>query len=294
MKNYRKIESIIQNPAKHWVGNGFNVQQYFPSRQGIKFMERFSPFLLMDYNAKVEFKATHEEVGVGAHPHRGFETVTFAFNGKVEHGDNHGNHGVIESGDIQWMTAGSGILHKEFHEKEWAKTDRVFHMIQLWVNLPQKDKMTQPKYQALTKEQITHFVDETSGAKIILYAGELLNHKGSANTFSPMNIYKVNLDKHSHLELSEPNGFNTGFLVIEGEVKVNDEQSAKKGDFVLLKNDDLSFLLEAQETSEIFVLSGKSLDEPIVASGPFVMSSEKEIQQAYIDYQNGLFGSFDF
>ncbi len=294
MKHYRRIEKTIQNPSRHWVGNGFNVQQYFPSRQGMSFMERFSPFILMDYNAPSTFKGTNDDVGVDIHPHRGFETVTFAFKGKVEHGDNHGHSGVIQEGDIQWMTAGSGVLHKEFHEKEWAKHDRVFHMIQLWVNLPAKDKMTQPNYQALTKGDIGSFVDEKSGAKVILYAGEAFNHKGVANTFSPMNIFKIALRKGQHIDLNEPNDFNLGFLVISGSVEVNEDKVLQESDFVLFRNEAGLVEINALEDAEVFVLSGKPLNEPVVAGGPFVMNTEDELRQAYLDYQSGKFGSFDF
>ncbi len=290
----RQIEKIIKNPPRHWVGNGFNVQQYFPSQQGMKFMERFSPFILMDYNAPSTFKGTDEEVGVGAHPHRGFETVTFAFKGKVEHGDNHGHSGMIEEGDIQWMTAGSGILHKEFHAKEWAKNDRLFHMIQLWVNLPAKDKMTEPHYQALKKNEIIHFKDEVSQADIILYAGQFLNHKGVAHTFSPMNIFKIDLKQNQKIVLDEPSNFNTGFLVINGDLSVNDDTKVKTSDFVLFKNEAGEIQLEANSDVELFVLSGQPLNESVVAGGPFVMNTEDELRQAYLDYQNGLFGSFDF
>lgn len=294
MKQMRRIEKIIQNPPRHWVGNGFNVQQYFPSNQGMSFMERFSPFILMDYNAPATFKGTEGDVGVDIHPHRGFETVTFAFKGKVEHGDNHGHSGIIQEGDIQWMTAGSGVLHKEFHEREWAKHDRVFHMIQLWVNLPAKDKMTAPNYQALTKNEIPSFVEEKSEANIILYAGEVFKHKGIAHTFSPMNIYKINLKKDHKIDLDEPSTYNTGFLLISGVVNINDDKVVREQDFVLFKNEAGVIELSAIEDAEIFVLSGKPLNEPVVAGGPFVMNTENELRQAYLDYQAGKFGPFDF
>lgn len=294
MSSYRSIERKLPQPQQHWVGNGFHVKNYFPSSMGMKFMERFSPFIMMDYNAEVSFKGTTEDVGVDAHPHRGFETVTFALKGKVEHGDNHGHSGIIEEGDIQWMTAGSGVLHKEFHEKEWAKQDRLFHMIQLWVNLPAKDKMTQPNYQALKKDEITHFVDEKSGASIILYAGELFNHIGIAHTFSPMNIYKIELKAGQSITLNEPSHFNLGFLIIKGDLNINENMNANKENFILFNNEEGEVKIDAISDSEIFVLSGQPLNEPVAAGGPFVMNTEKELRQAYVDYQHGLFGSFDF
>ncbi len=294
MKQYRTIERLIQNPQSHWVGNGFHVNHYFPGNFGSAFMERFSPFILMDYNVLSTFKGTSQEVGVDAHPHRGFETVTFAFKGKVEHGDNHGHSGIIEEGDIQWMTAGSGVLHKEFHEKEWAKHDRVFHMIQLWVNLPAKHKMTKPNYQALKKAELTHFVEEKSEANIILYAGEAFNHKGIARTFSPINIYKIDLKAGHRIDLSEKENFNLGFLIISGKLEVNEEIKLSTNDFALFKNEAGLVEMYALEDAEIFVLSGEPLNEPVAAGGPFVMNTEKELRQAYIDYQEGKFGSFDF
>ena len=152
MSRVRPIELVVDGPRNHWVGDGFQVSNYFPS--GKNLLERFTPFILMDYNAPVEFPPSDIPRGVGPHPHRGFETVTFAFEGAVEHHDNKGNHGIIYPGDVQWMTAGAGIMHKEYHEKEFSKTGGVFHMIQLWVNLPLKDKMTAPRYQAITHDDM--------------------------------------------------------------------------------------------------------------------------------------------
>lgn len=288
----RNIEEITKQPPAHWVGNGFRVSQYFPRRRPAHFFDRISPFILLDYNARVLFKGTQSMVGVGPHPHRGFETVTFAFEGKVAHGDNQGNQGVIGPGDLQWMTAGSGILHKEYHETEYAKEDRIFHMIQLWVNLPAKDKMTSPNYQAITKKEVAH--RPFLGGQVLIYAGEVLGEKGPAKTFSPMNIYKVELDSGSSINLEEPSHYNLALLVIEGQVKLNDEV-LDNGDFVLMKNEEGSFSLESlAPSSQVFVLSGEPLNEPVVAGGPFVMNTDEELSQAYDDYNTGGFGSLDF
>lgn len=292
---YRKIEDIFKNDSAHWVGNGFRVKQYFPTNRSGDFLERFSPFILLDYNEPYFFKATPFETGVGVHPHRGFETVTFAFAGKVEHGDNKGHSGIIEAGDIQWMTAAKGILHKEFHEKEYAKNDRVLHMVQLWVNLPKEYKMSEPKYQAIKKEQMGKYNSQDNNLEIIVYAGEVFGVKGPASTFSPMNIYKIDLKKGATVTIKEPSDFNTGMLILSGEVNVNESKNVKSSDFVLFENDGKEFSLAGiEEHSEILVLSGQPLNEPVVAMGPFVMNTMEEIMQANADFRAGKFGSMDF
>lgn len=292
---YRSIERIITNRRAHWVGNGFRVKQYFPSLQPDNFLERFSPFILLDYNEPYFFEATPFETGVGPHPHRGFETVTFAFAGKVEHGDNQGNSGIIEPGDIQWMTAGKGILHKEYHETEFAKKDRILHMIQLWVNLPRKDKLTEPKYQAITADQMGHYTSFDQTYQLIVYAGEVNGIKGPATTFSPMNIYKAELAKGHSEQFQEPADFNTGLLVLAGQVEINHQTTVQSGDFVLFENDGHPFVLTGlDEHSEVFVLSGQPLNEPVVHAGPFVMSTREELRQASHDFQTGKFGSLNF
>ena len=294
MKKHRGIEKIYAGASPHWVGNGFRVSQYFPSGRDRDFMERFSPFILMDYNKPTVFPPSDSLVGVDVHPHRGFETVTFAFDGFVEHGDNKGGGGVIGPGDIQWMTAGSGIIHKEFHEREYAKRERVFHMIQLWVNLPAKHKMTEPRYQAITKDQMGKYPVADNGGEVTVYAGEVLGVKGPASTFSPMNIFRIDLKKGASIKISEPSGFNVGILLIRGDGKIN-EQTVQEHDFILMKNEEgaIEFSTSSNEGS-FFVLSGQPLREPIVARGPFVMNTYEEIVQANEDFHNGKFGSMDF
>lgn len=293
--DYRKIEKIFKNDRPHWVGTGFRVKQYFPSLTGKEFLKRFSPFILLDYNEPYFFRATPFEKGVGPHPHRGFETVTFVFAGKVEHHDNKGNHGIIEPGDIQWMTAGKGILHKEYHETESAKKDRVLHMVQLWVNLPKEHKYTEPKYQAIKSQKMGKYCTDDDLVNITIYAGEVFGVKGPATTFSPMNIYKIEIEKGKTITLQEPADFNTGMLVLGGEVKINQESNAQFSDFVLFENDGKEFSITGVEDhSEIFVLSAKPLDEPVIAMGPFVMNTMEEIDQANQDYRNGVFGDPNF
>lgn len=295
MEIFRPIERILRGAHSHWVGDGFYVKQYFPSGQNIEFFNRFSPFILLDYNEPYYFEATNKTVGVGAHPHRGFETVTLAISGKVEHHDNKGNHGIIGPGDIQWMTAGSGILHKEYHEKEYAQKGRTFHMIQLWVNLPQKYKMVEPKYQSLLNENMGKFSLQDNMGEVTVYAGQVQGVKGPAKTFFPINLYKVTLKKNGTIKLNEPADFNTGALVINGSVKINDNQILEQGSFILFENKEGNIKLEgiSDEVSLIF-LSGEPLNEPVVAQGPFVMNTEEEIIQANLDFYTGLFGESDF
>lgn len=292
MSNKRSIEMIFTGPRPHWVGNGFYVNNYFPS--GRNLLERFTPFILLDYNAPREIAPSDTPKGVGQHPHRGFETVTFAFEGAVEHHDNKGNHGIIYPGDVQWMTAGSGIMHKEYHEKSFSKNGGIFHMIQLWVNLPKKDKWADPGYQAITNEQMgkINLPDETGNITVV--AGTFSGTKGPAKTFTPMNIYIIDLVKGGTLTLNEPSNFNMGMLILEGKIKVNGQEGKVK-DFVLFKNEEGQVNIEAvSDTVKIFVLSGEPIDEPIAAGGPFVMNTGEELRQANEDFNNGKFGTFDF
>lgn len=292
MSNFRKIEEIFKGPAPHWVGTGFRVKQFFPKGRSETIFDRTSPFILLDYNEPYYFKASPFKKGIGPHPHKGFETVTFAFAGKVEHEDSKGNKGVIYPGDIQWMTAGSGILHKEYQETEYSKKDRVFHVIQLWVNLPAKDKLTEPKYQAITADKMGKYRIPDDGGEVTVYAGEAFGVKGPATTFSPMNIYKINLKKGEELRIKEPGHFNTGFLIMGGEIEINREENIEFGNFVLFENTDADIVIRSiEEESEIMVFSGEPLNEPVAAAGPFVMNTQEELLEASRDYREGKFGS---
>ena len=292
MSPSRPIENIFTGPRPHWVGNGFYVNNYFPSGQNL--LERFTPFILLDYNAPREIKPSLTPKGIGPHPHRGFETVTFAFEGAVEHHDNKGNHGIIYPGDVQWMTAGAGIMHKEYHEKEFSKSGGIFHMIQLWVNLPKKDKLTVPRYQAITNDQMGKVILPDHQGTITVVSGDFEGTKGVAKTFSPMNIYTINLNQGGKVTLNEPAHFNLGMLVLSGEIKVNDTE-AKFKDFVLFKNEAGEVVIEAaSDDTQIFVLSGEPINEPIAAGGPFVMNTREELRQANEDFNNGKFGTFEF
>ena len=293
MTKLRTIETVFRGPGFHMVGDGFKVSQYFPS--GKNLFKRFSPFLLLDYNAPQYFPATDNPRGVGAHPHRGFETVTVAYDGKVEHHDNRGNHGVIETGDVQWMTAGSGILHKEYHEKEFSKNGGILHMVQLWVNLPKKDKLTEPKYQALTKDNMGIYKLDNNQGEIRIIAGEVNGVKGPGSTFSKINMYNVSLENHGKVTLNEPSNFNTGLLILNGEIKINEDRVCTEKDFVLFDNVEGSISIESVSEKALFlVLSGEPLNEPVVSHGPFVMNTAEEIYKAYDDFEKGKFGAFEF
>ena len=293
MKKFRTIENIFKAPEPHMVGDGFRVSQYIPT--GIKSMERLSPFLLLDYNEPYYFKPSETRLGVGAHPHRGFETVTIAYDGKVEHHDNKGNHGIMGPGDVQWMTAASGIMHKEYHETEFSKNGGIFHMVQLWVNLPKDKKMIEPKYQPLLKEEMGVLKLDNDKGEISIIAGEVNGVKGPANTFTNINLYNINLKNYGNTTLSEPKNFNTAILILKGEAKVNEDKICKEGDFIVFENVEGEILLESLTEESLFlVLSGEPINEPVVSHGPFVMNTLGEILDAYEDFRNNKFGTENF
>jgi len=288
MSKQRTIEKILNPPAPHMVGDGFRVHNFFPGTKDIS-LDRMSPFFLMDYGSKINFPATNTPRGVGVHPHRGFETVTIAYYGKVSHHDSAGNSGTIGEGDVQWMTAASGILHKEYHEKEWSKQGGTFQMVQLWVNLPAKFKMSKPKYQALERIKFGKFQLPNDNGIVEVIAGNFNGVKGPASTFTAIEMYNVRINKGATVEFSLPNNYNTGFLVVEGIVNINN-QKVETNNFVLFANDGEDVLLESTENAIVLVLSGEPINEPIVPYGPFVMNSKEEIMQAYEDLNNGKFG----
>jgi len=287
--NTKKIRSIINPPPTHMVGDGFRVHNFFPSSMAIG-EKGMSPFFLMDYNSKIEFPPSEIPRGVGVHPHRGFETVTIAYHGKVAHHDSTGNSGVIGEGDVQWMTAGSGILHKEYHEKEYSKKGGLFQMVQLWVNLPAKYKMTEPKYQPLLHNEMGKYELPDNGGLVNVIAGEYDGIKGAANTFSPINLYDVRLNNNAIFEMNFPEHYNTGILIIEGKVKINETETVLHDKFVLFKNEGTVIKVEALENSIILVLNGEPINEPITSYGPFLMNTFAEIEQAVTDLNNGKFG----
>lgn len=283
----RNIEKITKPGTPHFVGDGFRVHNFIP---GTSSMKRMDPFIMLDYNSKYTFPPTTKPKGVGVHPHRGFETVTIAYKGRVEHGDSAGGGGVIGEGDVQWMTAASGVLHKEFHETEWSKTGGEFQMVQLWVNLPAKDKMSAPKYQAIANADITKVALPDNAGEIEVIAGEYNGKKGTASTFSPVNMFNVKLNKGAKTKLSFPSSYTTALLMVEGNAILNESTEAPQDHFVMFSNDGETFSIEAKTDALILVLSGEPLNQPIAAHGPFVMNTQEELIEAFQDFNTGKFG----
>ena len=288
----KTVEQVISPAQPHYVGDGFRVHNFIPGSYG-RDMQRMNPFIMLDYNSKYYFSPTEQPRGVGVHPHRGFETVTIAYKGMVEHHDSSGGGGVIGEGDVQWMTAASGVLHKEFHEKEWSRKGGDFQMVQLWVNLPAKDKMSKPKYQALENEKMQRFVLDDNHGEIEIIAGEYKGIKGSASTFTPLHLYNARLKKGAVADFKLPAHYNTGLLVIEGSITIHQKEKAPTDHFVLMANNGEEFTIEATDDAVVLILSGEPIQEPIAAQGPFVMNNRQELMQAFEDYQEGKFGSLD-
>jgi hypothetical protein len=286
---YKSIKAVIPPPAFHMVGDGFRVHNFFPSHHSIGMMG-MSPFFLLDYGSKWNVPPSETPRGVGVHPHRGFETVTIAYHGRVAHHDSAGNSGVINEGDVQWMTAGAGVLHKEYHEKEFSKKGGLMQMVQLWVNLPAKYKMTPAKYQAIEKNMMGRFELNDKKSTVEIIAGEYNGIKGPATTYTPVNLFNAKLMKGARVDFNFSNESNTGILVIEGEVRVNESLTAPADNFILLDHDGEEIELEAVKDSVILILSGDPINEPIASYGPFVMNTQVEIKQAYEDFRNGKFG----
>jgi len=293
MTTYRSIQGIHRGAPFHMVGDGFRVSNYFPSGRDLG--SRISPFLLLDYNAPFEFPPSESVKGVGAHPHRGFETVTISYEGYVEHHDNQGNHGIIGPGDVQWMTAGSGLLHKEYQEKEFSKRGGLFHMIQLWVNLPREHKMHPPKYQELPKEKMGYVELPDGGGTVRIIAGEYEGVRGPANTFTPIHMFDIALKSGGKARFEVPASYNTGALVLRGTVRANGETTADEGEFILFRNETGNILVEgASDDALILFQSGEPIDEPVYMHGPFVMNSREELVEAFKDFQSGKMGGANF
>ena len=283
----KKVEQIVAPPPKHWVGDGFNVHGFFP--HGPLTGERMSPFFLLDYGSLTDFPPREEPFGVGPHPHRGFETVTIAYRGKVEHHDSRGNGGIIGEGDVQWMTAGSGLLHKEYHEKESNRAGGPFQMVQLWVNLPAKDKMTTPKYQAITNAKMGR-VELPKGGEVEIIAGEFGGVRGPASTFSSVHLYNLKMKKGETVELDYPARYTTAILAIEGSAICNGTDELATNYLALFERNGEKFTVEATDDSILLVMSGEPLNEPIAQYGPFLMNTQVQIAQALDDYRAGKFG----
>ncbi|MCG2592228.1 pirin family protein [Ramlibacter sp. XY19] len=287
----KKILSTRSAPGRHWVGDGFPVHGMFDYQSGA---EERSPFLLLDYGAPTRFEPTSARRGVGQHPHRGFETVTIVYDGEVEHRDSTGRGGVIGKGDVQWMTAGAGILHEEFHSTNFARTGGPFEMVQLWVNLPAKDKMAAPGYQAITNADIpvVPLADASAApaGQVRVIAGEFGAVRGPAQTFTPMNVWDVRVQAGRTVSLAQPEGWTSLLVVLDGTIEVNGETVLRPAQMATLSAQGREIRIEANGDAKLLLLSGEPIAEPVVGYGPFVMNSQAEIVQAFEDFNAGKFG----
>ena len=287
----KKVLATRSAPGRHWVGNGFPVHGMFDYGAGAA--ER-SPFLLLDYAAPTRFEPTSTRRGVGQHPHRGFETVTIVYDGEVEHRDSTGQGGVIGPGDVQLMTAGAGILHEEFHSADYARRGGPFEMVQLWVNLPAKDKMTPPGYQAILNGDIpVRALNDAAGeaaGQVRVIAGEFDGARGPAHTFTPLNVWDVRVKAGKSVSLAQPEGWTSLLVVLDGTVQLNGETVLRAAQMATLSAQGREIAIEASGDAKLLLLAGEPIAEPVVGYGPFVMTSEAEIAQAVADFNSGKFG----
>lgn len=284
----KKVIGRYGTERQHWVGDGFPVRSLF-SYQTLG--AHVSPFLLLDYAGPYTFAPTEDRRGVGAHPHRGFETVTIVYEGEVEHRDSAGNGGVIGPGDVQWMTAAGGVIHEEYHSAAFARTGGPFRMVQLWVNLPAKDKMAPPRYQAILKTSIptVRLPHDAGEARVI--AGDYEGVKGPASTFTPINVWDMRLGADAGLKLDLPEGHTAMLVVLGGRLVVGGQHEAGEAEMVLLERDGVDVAIRAKEGAALLVLTGEPIDEPIVGYGPFVMNTQAEIRKAADDFNAGRFAA---
>ena len=283
----RKVLGVYSAPSPHWVGDGFPVRSLFShASHG----DHVSPFLLLDYAGPAEFTPTDKPRGVGVHPHRGFETVTIVYRGEVEHRDSTGKGGVIGPGDVQWMTAAGGILHEEFHSQAFTRKGGTLEMVQLWVNLPAKDKNAAPGYQTLLDRDIPAVALPDRAGTLRVIAGDYAGNRGPATTFTPIDLWDVQLRSGGTASLSLPEGRTVAVVVLKGAVQVNGDTVAREAQFVLLDRTGGGVALEANGDASLLILSGEPIDEPVVMHGPFVMNTQEQIRQAFVDYQSGRLG----
>ncbi|ETK18401.1 MULTISPECIES: pirin family protein [Pseudomonas] len=283
----KKLIGIYTSPRGHWVGDGFPVRTLFSYDTMGK---HISPFLLLDHAGPADFTPTEQRRGVGQHPHRGFETVTIVYDGEVEHRDSTGAGGTIGPGDVQWMTAAKGILHEEFHSEAFARSGGALEMVQLWVNLPAKDKMADAGYQTIVDGDIPVLPLADDAGQLRLIAGEFASVQGPARTFTPIDVWDLRLNAGKPVTLDLHEGRNTALVILSGTVLVNGEEVARQGQLALFERDGRQLILEANDDAKVLLLSGEPIDEPIVGHGPFVMNTEQEIHQAFADFQSGRFG----
>jgi len=283
----KELIGLYQPGSRHMVGDGFPVRNLFPSNE----LDReVSPFLMLDYAGPQYFTPTDHPRGVGEHPHRGFETVTIVYEGVVAHRDSAGNAGVIGPGDVQWMTAASGIVHEELHEKEWARNGGTLHAIQLWVNLPKASKMSAPGYQTILNADIPAIDLEGGAGRLRVIAGSFLGYKGPAHTFTPVELYDLQMKAGKLVALALPEGHNTSIFVLQGRTSVNGSQAAGEAELIVCRREGSQVTVEARENSRLLVMAGEPINEPIARYGPFVMNTKAELVQAVNDYQAGKMG----
>ncbi|ENL7621147.1 pirin family protein [Salmonella enterica] len=283
----KQITGVYTAPRPHWVGDGFPVRSLFSYQSHT---QQLSPFLLLDYAGPHTFTPGNEKRGVGEHPHRGFETVTIVYSGEVEHRDSTGRGGVIGPGDVQWMTAGAGILHEEFHSDAFTRQGGELEMVQLWVNLPMKDKMTTPAYQSITQDVIPTVTLPDDAGTMRVIAGRYEEAKGPADTFSPLNVWDMRLLRDRQLTLSQPEGWSTALVVLKGNITLNGTTSVNEAQLVVLSQQGKTLHFETSSDASVLLLSVKPLNEPIVGYGPFVMNTKQEIAEAVRDFNSGRFG----
>jgi hypothetical protein len=283
----KKVRCIQRSVDRHWVGNGFPVRTLFayPNLGPV-----LSPFLLLDYAGPMEFSPTDDRRGVGEHPHRGFETVTIVYEGEVEHRDSSGGGGKIGPGDVQWMTAASGLVHEEFHGREFARRGGMFEMAQLWVNLPARDKMAPPRYQGIVSGDIPTVGLADGGGAVRVIAGEFAGTKGPARTFTPIHLWDLRVDGDRRTELAVPDGYTTALVVLRGSLRVNGSEAISAAEVGLFDRAGEGICIDSARHVRALLLCGEPIDEPIVGQGPFVMNTPGEIRQAMLDYQSGKLG----
>lgn len=282
----KKMLGLYTAPRRHWVGDGFPVRTLFSYTSHA---QHVSPFLMLDYAGPAEFAPAKRPRGVGEHPHRGFETVTIVYQGEVAHRDSTGGGGTIGPGDVQWMTAASGILHDEFHSEEFTRKGGTLEMVQLWVNLPAKDKSAPAGYQAISRADIPTVALPNDAGSVRVIAGEYGGRRGPARTFTPMDVWDLRLAAGRSAQLQFQPGRTLALIVLRGTVQVNDTEIAREAQMVLLDRAGTDVVLEANNDAALLVLSGAPIDEPVVGYGPFVMNSEAEIRQAIEDFNSGKF-----
>lgn len=283
----KQLAFIKRSNGSHWVGDGFPVKSIFSY---IDIAEEMSPFLLMDYAGPTNFPPTARKLGVGQHPHRGFETVTIVYEGGVSHHDSSGGGGTIGRGDVQWMTAASGLIHEEYHSPDFAAKGGAFEMVQLWVNLPARDKMAAPGYQGITSDQIPEVALPDNSGKVRIIAGDYEGKQGPARTFTPMNVWDLRLTAHHRVAIDLPENHTTALFVLRGAIRIGGEHTVRTAELAVMERTGSQMVFDVEEDTTLLLLNGAPLNEPIVGHGPFVMNTREEIAQAINDFNSGRFG----